>query len=183
MDKTQHKLTKQPSNFSLGAKKIDRKSMIIGSIVGTLIATTPFIFYSYESVPNTKVWNTFLFTYESGYYQNAQTAMWILMMKFMPLLLLLIWFFTCRHWWYHALLVPISMFTFQVVAAFHTDKYMDEFHIFYLLPIMCIVIPSIYLIRAKIFDKVHTANQTMQELEDEFRLGPKGLWEKIRQYF
>ena len=48
---------------------------------------------------------------------------------------------------------------------------------------MAVVVPSIYLIRARIFNEVHTANQTMQELEDELKLTPKGFWEKVKQYF
>ena len=37
---------------------------------------------------------------------------------------------------------------------------MDEFHIIYLLPIMAIIIPSIYLIRAKMFNKINNADKT-----------------------
>jgi hypothetical protein len=48
---------------------------------------------------------------------------------------------------------------------------------------MAVVIPSIYLIRAKIFNKINTVSKTMEELEDEFKISPKNFWEKIKQYF
>ncbi|MBT8309483.1 MAG: hypothetical protein HKN96_04960 [Flavobacteriaceae bacterium] len=157
--------------------------MVLGSLVATLIAITPFIFYSYESVPSTPTWDTFLFTFESKFYQDANAAAWVLMMKFVPLLLLFVWFFTCRHWWYHAILVPIAMFSFQLVSAYaHETDPMDEFHTIYLLPMMAIIIPSIYLIRAKMFNKMN-ANKSLQELEDEFTMRPKGILGKLKDYF
>ncbi len=61
MDNKQQKLKNQKSEFH----DVDKKSLIIGSIVATLIATSPYLFFLYESVPNEKVWNTFLFTYNS----------------------------------------------------------------------------------------------------------------------
>src|SRR5690606_19481771 len=140
-----------------------------GTIIATLIGITPFIFYIYESVPDTKVWNTFLFSYDSGFYGSANISFWVLMMKAVPLYLLIIWFFTCRHWWYHALLVPIAMYIFQVIGTLNGDmEYVDEFGIIYMLPVMAVVIPSIYLIRAKMFNKVNDADKSLQDLEDEF---------------
>jgi hypothetical protein len=52
-----------------------------------------------------------------------------------------------------------------------------------MLPIMAIVIPSIYLIRAKMFNKINDADKSMQELEEEFMMKPKGVWSTIKQYF
>ena len=105
-------------------------------------------------------------------------------MKFIPLFLSLIWFFTCRHWWYHALLVPIVMFLFQLISALNFDaRYTDEFDIIWLLPLMAIIFPSIYLIRARMFNKINDHDKTMEELEDEFMIKPKTFWGKVKQYF
>ncbi|WP_308991919.1 hypothetical protein QLS71_016680 [Mariniflexile litorale] len=145
---------------------------------------TPYLFYLYESVPDTPVWNTFLFTYKSDNYQSANVAMWILTSKMIPLFLLFIWFFTCRHWWYHVLLVPISMYVFQIFSLIHGDtKYLDEFQLMYLIPVMAVIVPSIYLIKAQIFNKINDASKSMEELEEEFKMSPKNFWEKIKQYF
>jgi hypothetical protein len=48
---------------------------------------------------------------------------------------------------------------------------------------MAIIIPSIYLIRAKLFNSINTINKTTQQLEDELAYKPKDIWEKIKQYF
>jgi hypothetical protein len=152
--------------------------------VAILIASTPFIFYFYEYAPETKVWNNWLFTYESGFYEDAKIGLWSILMKLVPLILLLLWFFTCRHWWYHAILVPIAMFSYQLVGAITVEMVVfDEFQLLYLVPLIAIVVPSIYLIRAKMFDKINDAGKTMEELEEEFMIKPQTFWGKIRQYF
>ncbi|PKQ44046.1 hypothetical protein [Confluentibacter flavum] len=162
----------------------NKKTLVIGSVIATILAITPYLFVLHESVPSEKVWNTFLFTYHSGYFENANTAMWILTGKAVPLLLLFIWFFTNRHWWYHALLVPIFMYMYQIFSLFYEDQNrLDEFQIMYMVPVMAIVIPSIYLIRAKIFNEINTVNKSLEELEDEFKVSPKNFWDKIKQYF
>ncbi|MBR9913768.1 MAG: hypothetical protein GYB32_02905 [Algicola sp.] len=161
-----------------------RKSFIQGSIVAILLAITPYLFSVHESVPESRFWNTFLFTYDSKGWGNANLVMWILTGKAVPLFLLFIWFFTCRHWWYHAILVPIVMYLYQIFSLFNEDQsYFDEMNFIYMLPVMAIVIPSIYLIRARMFNKLNNADKTMQELEDEFMMKPKGIWGKIKQYF
>jgi len=178
MDKQQTTLKNQP----LESRHADNKSIVIGSIVATLIAITPYLFYLYESVPAEQVWDTFLFTYNSGGFENANTAMWLLTGKLIPIFLLFIWFFTCRHWWFHVLLVPISMFTYQIFGTLNDDlSYVDQFQLMYLVPIMAVIIPSIYLIRARIFNRIN--QKTMQELEDEFRIGSKGFIGKLKDYF
>ncbi len=185
MDNLQHKLKKQElKELPKTVKKRFTRRNALGTITGTLIAITPFIFYFYESVPDTKVWNTFLFTYNSGFYESAQISIWILMMKAVPLYLLIIWFFTCRDWWYHALLVPIIMYLFQVIGAINSDmEFIDEFGILYMLPVMAVIIPSIYLIRAKMFNRINEADKSLQELEDEFMIRPKGFFKKLKDYF
>lgn len=181
MDNKQQKLIKHQLKFL----QEDKKSLIIGSIIATLLALTPYLFSLYDSVPKTKDWDTFLFTYHSGFFENANTAMWIFTGKAVPLLLILIWFFTNRHWWYHVLLVPIAMYIYQIIVLFYDESsaQLDEFQVIYMVPIMAIVIPSIYLIRAQIFNSINEASKSLEELEEEFKMTPKNFWDKIKQYF
>ncbi|WP_323788862.1 hypothetical protein [Psychroserpens sp.] len=142
------------------------------------------MFTVYESVPDQRIWDTFLFTYESSYYQSVYVLAWTLTNKIIPLFLIFVWFFTCRQWWYHALLVPIAMYLYQIIVILNDDlSFADSNQFLYLLPVMAIVIPSIYLIRAKMFNKLNDADKTMQELEEEFMLKPKNFFDKVRQYF
>jgi len=182
MSKLKQKLTRQRLRSQ---DKTDNKgNLFLGSLVATLIAATPFMFNLYESVPDGKVWNTFLFTYESPYYENVQVLVWTLTNKFVPLLLLFIWFFTCRQWWYHTLLVPIAMYIYQIIVILNDDlQFADTNQIVYLLPIMAIVFPSIYLIRAQMFSSIIDVNKTMEELEEEFKIKPKSFVQRLGDYF
>lgn len=164
--------------------KPSSKSLIIGSIIATFIAVTPYLFYLYEDLPTTQVWENWLFTYDSKGWGDAQFAMWIFTNKMIPFCFILIWFFTCRHWWYHVLLVPIAMYIYQIIGIFNDNiAHIDKFELAHLIPVMAIIIPSIYLIRARMFNKLNTADKSLEELEEEFMLKPKGIMEKLKQYF
>ncbi|GGW63339.1 hypothetical protein GCM10008085_14020 [Winogradskyella epiphytica] len=177
-------MTKENLKSQPGDKKEFYRKILIGSIAATVVGATPFLFYLYEYVPSTEKWDTILGTYHSKQYGDANVAMWVFSMKIIPLVLSLVWFFTCRHWWYHVLIIPITMFSFQCIGALNDDvRFMDEFHILYLLPIMAIIFPSIYLIRAQMFNKINNVDKTLEELEEEFMIKPKGVWGKVKQYF
>ena len=180
MDKLLHKSTKR----NLRNQEVYKSSFRKGAIAAIIIASVPFLFSLHESIPSEKIWNTFLFTYDSKAWEDANLVMWIFTGKVIPLLLLFIWFLTCRHWWYHAIIVPIIMYSYQIFDLFNEDQaYFDEYQIIFLLPIMAFVVPSIYLIRAKAFDKINNADKSLEELEAEFMIKPKGVWGKVKQYF
>jgi len=181
MSNSQQKLTKQKSKF---LDNVSKKELVIGSIIATFIATTPYLITLWESVPSTKTWDTFLFSYSTTYYEDVQTVVWTLLAQLVPLALLLIWIFTCRHWWYHAILVPIAMYVYEIITILNDDlQFSGDNLLLYLLPVMAIVIPSIYLIRAKMLNKINDANKTMEELEEEFKIRPKSFVEKLGDYF
>lgn len=174
----------QKSKVERKSHTLARKEVLAGTLIATFIALTPYLFYLYESVPETKTWDTFFFTYESAYFEDVNYVVWIFLGKAIPLSFLLIWFFTCRHWWYHALLVPIAMYSYQLLGLFNDDfAYVDEYQLLHLVPTMAIVIPSIYLIRAQMFDKMNNANKTLEDLEEEFMIKPKNFLQKLGDYF
>ena len=180
MDNKQQKLIREKSLFLTNKNS----NIVLGSVVATLIAISPYLFYLYESVPDADIWHTFFGDYNSGYFKSANVAMWVLTGKLIPLYLLFIWFFTCKHWWYHTLLVPISMYSYQTFDTLNKEViYFDSNQLIYMIPIMLFIIPSIYLIRARIFNRINEANKTLEELEEEFKISPKNIWGKIKQYF
>lgn len=183
MSKKQLKSKKVQERSSVKDSKIS-KELILGSVIATIISLTPYFFTIYESVPKQRVWNTFLFSYDSSVWLDANFAMWVFTGKIIPLFLLFLWFITCRHWWYHSLLVPMAMYIFHIFDVFNAEnQYLDEFQLIYMIPIMAIIIPSIYLIRARIFNKINNANKSLEELEEEFKISPKNFWGKIKEYF
>tara|TARA_R110002033_G_scaffold13336_2_gene39826 strand:+ start:9009 stop:9239 length:231 start_codon:yes stop_codon:yes gene_type:complete len=76
------------------------------------------------------------------------------------------------------------MYSYQIFGTLRQDSnYVDSNQLIYLIPIMAIIVPTIYLIRAQIFNKINDATKSLQELEDEFKVTPKTFWDKIKQYF
>jgi hypothetical protein len=158
----------------------DKKSLIQGGIIVLIIGSTPFLYYAYESFPNdSKIWETFLFTFVTKYNSLYDYA-WFLTGKLIPVLLLLIWFFTCKHWWHWIILVPLSMYVFQFINILKQSFDVDEVEIIYVIPIMMVVIPFVYLIRAKIFSQMRHDN--LKSFEEEL-FQKRSFWQQIRDLF
>src|SRR5690606_897305 len=93
-------------------------------------------------------------------YESVNVAMWTYLGKITPLMLLLIWFFTCKHWWYHAIIIPIAMYGFQLFQAIYEDVYlqtdpMDTNQLIYLAPFFLVILIILYTVRTQIFDRIY----------------------------
>ena len=159
-------MLKKNKSLSDNSQRRKSRSILIGSVVAILIAITPYLFYTYRSFPTGNTLDLYFYLYESKYQESITTVMWFFMAKFIPLLLLVLWFFTCKHWWYHVILIPIAMFAFQITSLLYEDRYLDEVEIYWLLPIMMVIIPFVYFIRVKLFDK-HVLGIDLEAMEKE----------------
>ena len=63
MDKQQLKLTREKLRSQLTGKNYYNRKILTGSIIATIIAGTPFLFYLYEYVPEEPSWDTIFGTY------------------------------------------------------------------------------------------------------------------------
>ncbi|WP_228547347.1 hypothetical protein [Nonlabens antarcticus] len=88
------------------------------------------------------------------------------MAKFIPFYLMVIWFLTCKHWWYHCIIIPMAMFGFQLYSAINDDlEFMDEGdELKYIVPVVIASLSMSYLARTKVFDKIN--NIDISEIED-----------------
>ncbi len=176
MNKPHNKSTSERLQF----RQPDKKSLIQGGIIVFIIACTPLIYYGYESFSDdTQVWETFLFTFTTEYPSLYQYA-WFLTGKVIPVLLLLIWFFTCKHWWHWIILVPLSMYIFQLFNILKQNLNADEVEIIFVIPVMMVVIPFVYLIRAKLFSQMR--QNDLKSFEEEL-LHKRSLWQQIKDLF
>ncbi|MFD0762958.1 hypothetical protein ACFQZW_12770 [Lutibacter aestuarii] len=139
-------------------KNNKRSSLFIGSIIIFLIVITPYLLYFYQSVPvlfpddpyQPEDWNTIIGVIKGGHYVKAQNYIYYFFSKFVPLLLLFIWFITNKHWWVHAILIPISVYLFQLIAVINDSiQYVDTVEFIYTIPIAAIIIAILYFIRSK----------------------------------
>tara|TARA_B100000378_G_scaffold138784_1_gene112125 strand:+ start:832 stop:1446 length:615 start_codon:yes stop_codon:yes gene_type:complete len=164
---TQHKTATQTMHQKK-SKKVKSSSLLTGSLIAAFIVASPYFFYLYEGFPSVKIWETSFFgfnlEYETINFGTVDVLAWVVFSKLIPFLLFLIWFFTCKHWWYHAILVPICMYFFQIVSAFNDDlAFTDSVDIYYMAPIIFLALIFIYTIRMKIFDRIH--NIDLSELQ------------------
>ncbi len=151
-----------------------RKKLIADTVMIIFIIISPFIFKLHEYVSSTEGETISFFGLEidSHGFLNLRVFVWFLLGKLVPLYLLIIWFFTCKHWWYHIILIPIMMYAFQIFeGVYDDDKYIDTENILWLLPICMVIIPFVYFIRIKLYDKyVHGIDlEAMEEELQELR--------------
>jgi len=136
--------------------KVKRKVLFIGTLIMVFIVSTPILFDLYQLFPDVPIWETQLGTYNSNYYESINVLAWTIVGKLIPLSLILIWFLTCKHWWYHALIVPLSMYAYQIFAIFNDDNaFVEVNNILVFLPIIMVIAVFSYALRTRIFDKIY----------------------------
>ncbi len=140
-------------------KKIKRK-ILIESFVLILIALTPIFLKAYDFFPGPNNPNAHgpisILGIEIGSngFNSIETNIWFYTNKVIPLILLICWFFTSKDWWYHILIIPIATYAFQLFElVFSEDAVIDTENIWWLLPICMAVIPFVYFVRIKLYDK------------------------------
>ncbi|MDD3722554.1 MAG: hypothetical protein PHW92_08715 [Lutibacter sp.] len=129
-----------------------KTSLFIGSLMAVLIVSTPYLLYFYQSLPkDLENLDTIFGVIKGGYYGTASTYIYYFFSKFVPLLLLFIWFITNKHWWVHALIIPITVYLFQLIAVVNDSEfYMDEVEFIYTVPFLVVIFVILYFIRSKI---------------------------------
>jgi hypothetical protein len=159
------------------SKKIKiKKKIIIESSIVFLIAISPFLFKFYDFLPKEEDSEiSFLgMTIGSNGFDSVSTYVWFMMGKIIPLYLLILWFLTSKDWWYHILIIPIAMYSFQIFEErFAQNDVIDSANILWLLPVCMVVIPFVYFVRVKLYDKhVHgidleAIDAELQELKEK----------------
>ena len=133
-----------------------RVRFITESILLMFIVLSPFIFklHEYVSTDPEATINFLGIEITNNGFRNVNVYVWFLLGKFVPLYLLIIWFLTCKHWWYHLLLIPVCMYAFQIFEVVYSeDDFVDTENIMWILPVCMVVIPFVYFIRLKLYDK------------------------------
>lgn len=132
-------------------KNNKKYSLFTGSIIVLIILASPYLLYFHNSIPeDAENWETIFGTLKGGYYDTAQVFVYFILSKIVPLLLLVIWFLTNKHWWVHALIIPISVYLFQLIGVINDSaEPIDKIEFIYTIPIAVIVLVILYFIRSK----------------------------------
>ncbi len=133
-------------------KNKKKTSLWTGSIILLIIITSPYLLYIHQIIPREiENYETIFGIIKGGYYIRVQTYIYFLLSKFVPLALLTIWFLTNKHWWVHAIIIPISVYLFQLISVINdSEQYADEVDFIYTVPIAVIVVVILYFLRSKL---------------------------------
>ena len=72
------------------------------------------------------------------------------------------------------------MYSFQLWGIINESNNLDELELYYIIPLMMILVPAVYLIRAKLFNKLR--EDDLQEFEEDL-MTKKTLWQQIKDLF
>jgi hypothetical protein len=155
-------------------KNNKRTSLLLSSLMVILIVITPYLLYFYQGLPSDlENWNTVFGTIKGGYYGTAQVFIYTLFSKFVPLLLLFIWFITNKTWWVHALIIPITVYLFQFISVVNdSELYVDEVEFIYTVPFLVVIFVILYFIRSKISIYIQAVD-LKKEMDDNMRTPKK----------
>jgi hypothetical protein len=138
-------------------RSLIKKKLIIESLLALFISLSVLLFYSYKYIPrgeDLEEWTLLGITFTKNGFNQIYLGFYFYLGKIIPLYLLTIWFITCKNWWYHAILIPIAMYAFQLFVAIYGESFkVDENELLYLLGVCMVIIPIVYFIRVKLFDK------------------------------
>lgn len=148
-----------------------KKKFIIEGGLALLIAITPIMFYFYKYLPLDESWGFLGITFTSNGFNDVSEVFYYYGSKVVPLLLLVIWFITSKNWWYHAILIPIAMYSFQLyyVLTYEDSAKIDENEILYVIAVTMVVVPVVYFIRLKLVDK-HVHGIDLDAMDTELQI-------------
>ncbi|MFV9549626.1 hypothetical protein [Algibacter sp. PT7-4] len=146
-----------------------KSDFIQGMVIVIFFITIPFLYYLYEHFPGNgiKIFQTKYFSLTSGGFRSVQSFVYHSWTKILIIISFSIWFFTSNNWWRFSLLVPISMYTYQLAGVLNQKtSYFDEFSV---LESLFIVVPVIilHLIAAYKFNFLQNKKNALDLLDKE----------------
>ncbi len=144
-----------------------KKDLLKGGVLSIILISTPFLFYIYKYAPaDDTTWDTWIGTFKSGAFSNVQTYMHALFTKLTFVILTGIWFLTSNKWWRYAILVPFTMFLFQLSGVIsYKVKYMDEYDFWDALPFILPILFFLAFISHRL--SIRKPKTTLDEEADE----------------
>jgi len=148
--------------------KSNKTTIFFSSIIIILIVTSPYLLYIYKHIPETSHWDSAFGKISSGPYNNMKYLVYYAFGKLVPLMLFFIWFISNKNWWYHAIIIPISVYMFQLISIINDSILLyDDMEFIYTVPITTIVVTILYFIRSQLVVYLE-AMDLKKEMEKNF---------------
>ena len=131
--------------------KKESRYLLTGSLIIAFMLFLPYAFYIYKAFPDVEIYETKFFTIDASIYGSVRNLMYYVFAKLIPLALLLVWFTTCKHWWYYSIAIPISVYIFQLVSILNDGVgVVDDLEFIYSLPFTLTILVILFFVRSKI---------------------------------
>jgi len=155
-------------------KSKKRASLLTGSFITLIIIFIPYLLYIHQNISgDIENFKTIFGVIKGGHYIMVQTYIYFLLSKFVPLALITIWFLTNKHWWVHAIIIPISVYLFQLINVINdSEAFMDEVDFIYTVPITVLVVVILYFLRSKLSIYI-LAVDLKKEMDDNMKTPKK----------
>ncbi|KUO69286.1 MAG: hypothetical protein APF83_04485 [Lutibacter sp. BRH_c52] len=155
-------------------KNNKRTSLLLSSLLALLIVSTPYLLYFYQNLPaDSENWETIFGSIKGGYFGSAKMFIYYFCSKFVPLMLLFIWFITNRQWWVHSLIIPITVYLFQLISVINdSEGYIDEVEFIYTVPFLVLILVILYFVRSKISIYIQAVD-LKKEMDENMRTPKK----------
>ncbi len=130
----------------------------------------PFILYAYRLFPEDEQIKIFGMTITSVYFQNVQIMIWAYTQKIIMIMLALGWYYSSKHWWKKAIIVPLTFFVFQFIMLLNEDLFFfDEYEVFYGVVVTLPIVLGFIFIVNKI-NRQLSMLQVEDEIEGEIKV-------------
>lgn len=162
-----NKLTKRKSKFQTTGNR--KPSIVSGVLLILVLIATPFLFYLYRIVPtDVTEWDTLFGTITTSGFNTVQGFIYTLFTKLTFVLLTGIWFLTSKNWWKYAILVPFTMFLFQLSGVINQDiQYIDEYDFWYSIPVVLPILFFLIYISLRLNKRHQDDYNLKDEVDDE----------------
>jgi hypothetical protein len=140
-------------------------------LLSLFLIATPFLFYIYKYAPaDAAEWDTFFGVVKSGGFGSVQAYMHALFTKITFVSLTGMWFLTSTNWWKYAILVPLTMFLFQLSGVINYKiQYIDEFDFWYSLPAILPILFFLIYISYRISKRNSTSTDLKKDVDEEIK--------------
>ncbi len=148
-----------------------KKKYLIGVLISIVLVTTPFLFYIYRIAPTEgSEWDTIFGKITAGSFQNVSYYLHSLFTKMTFVILTGIWFLTSSNWWKYAILVPFTMFLFQLSGVINYKiQYIDEYDFWYSLPVILPILFFLIYISLRIGRRGKNEVDLKKEVDEEIK--------------
>jgi hypothetical protein len=168
---TRHVLDEESSFINLQPNGGRNKRRIFELISSIILASIPILYILSRLIPEgPKSFSYGWFYIHDHGFKDLHIFFWYIFYKIFALLPLMIWFISSKNWWRYAIMVPITLFTYQIWEMFKDDSnVVDQFELVKAAPAILFIIGLILFLSFQIQYR-HKLHDIYEDILNEINL-------------